>query len=113
VTVAACGIAPRRPRRAGPARRTDPPTDRGARGGTYLVDLADAEIDPRIIGLGTHRGVLFEILLAALGTTPAKLCFDHAIVATHTDAEGRWLVDERGAKHGPFALVVAARARTP
>lgn len=77
-------------------------------GGKYLVDLAYGEIDPHIIGLGTHRGVLFETLLAALRTTPAKLCFDHPIKGTHADAAGRWLVDARGATHGPFALVVAA-----
>jgi 2-polyprenyl-6-methoxyphenol hydroxylase-like FAD-dependent oxidoreductase len=77
-------------------------------GGKYLVDLPYGEIDPRIRGLGTHRGVLFETLLGALRGTTAELRFDHAIASTHADADGRWLVDQRGAKHGPFALVVAA-----
>lgn len=77
-------------------------------GGKYLIDLAYAEIDPRLFGLGTHRGLLFETLLAALQGTTADLRFDHAIAGTKVDGHGRWLVDLRGETHGPFDLVVAA-----
>jgi 2-polyprenyl-6-methoxyphenol hydroxylase-like FAD-dependent oxidoreductase len=77
-------------------------------GGRPLVDLAYADVDPRLVGLGTHRGVLFETLLSALRSTRAELRFDHAIKGTDADPSGRWLVDQRGQRHGPFDLVVAA-----
>jgi 2-polyprenyl-6-methoxyphenol hydroxylase-like FAD-dependent oxidoreductase len=76
--------------------------------GKPLVDLPYADVDPRLFGLGTHRGVLFETLLAALRTTAARLQFGDAIVATDADANGRWLVDDRKRRHGPYDLVVAA-----
>jgi 2-polyprenyl-6-methoxyphenol hydroxylase-like FAD-dependent oxidoreductase len=77
-------------------------------GNKPLVDLPYADVDPRLRGLGTHRGVLFETLLAALRTTSAKLHLGVDIQATDVDAAGRFLVDKRGERHGPFDLVIAA-----
>lgn len=76
--------------------------------GRPLVDLAYAEIDPRLVGLGIHRGVLFETLIAALRATTARLTCGVGIVRSDVDARGRWLVDEGGTRHGPYDLVIAA-----
>ena len=76
--------------------------------GKQLVDLPYADVDARLYGLGTHRGVLFETLLGALRATPATLHFGVHITGTEIDARGRWLLDKRGKRHGPFDLVVAA-----
>lgn len=78
------------------------------RGGRPLVDLAYADIDPRLHGLGTHRGVLFETLVAALRATAATLHVGTAITGTELVAGRRWLVDERADRHGPFELVIVA-----
>ena len=77
-------------------------------GGRPLVDLAYGDVDARLYGLGTHRGLLFETLLGALRQTPARLHFGDAIKSTHADASGRFVVDGRGRTHGPYELVVAA-----
>src|SRR5262245_34531140 len=77
------------------------------RGGRPLVDLAYAEIDPRLRGIGIHRGVLFETLFGAAREVAAIRC-DVAIASSAVDPAGRWLTDRRGDRHGPFDLVVAA-----
>jgi 2-polyprenyl-6-methoxyphenol hydroxylase-like FAD-dependent oxidoreductase len=76
--------------------------------GKLLLDLPYAQVDPRLYGLGTHRGVLFETLLAAVRATSATLRCGVHVVGTDADARGRWVVDDTGARHGPFELVVAA-----
>lgn len=76
--------------------------------GKPLIDLSYGDVDPRLFGLGTHRGVLFETLLDALRGAGAQLRCDTPIVTTDADAQGRWLVDNRRGRHGPFDLVVAA-----
>ena len=43
------------------------------KGGKYLVDLPYSIIDPRLYGLGIHRGVLFEVLFAAASAAGAKI----------------------------------------
>ncbi len=78
------------------------------RTGKVLVDLPYSDVDPGIYGLGLHRGVLFETLLAALRETTATLRCGVAVKTTDVDARGRWLVDAHGDRHGPFDLVVAA-----
>ncbi len=77
-------------------------------GGKLLIDLPYADVDPRLHGLGTHRGVLFETLLGAVRASSATLHLGVTITATDVDATGRWLVDDRGTRHGPFQLVIAA-----
>jgi 2-polyprenyl-6-methoxyphenol hydroxylase-like FAD-dependent oxidoreductase len=76
--------------------------------GKILVDLPYAMVDARLYGLGTHRGVLFQTLLDAVRTTSAKLHFGVGIKRSELAPEGRFLVDERDEKHGPFDLVIAA-----
>ncbi|MBA3503670.1 MAG: FAD-dependent monooxygenase [Myxococcota bacterium] len=80
--------------------------------GKPLIDLWYGDVDPRLYGLGTHRGVLFETLLGALQGEAVKLRFGIAIAGTDTNAQGRWLVDKQGHRYGPFDLVVAADGST-
>jgi 2-polyprenyl-6-methoxyphenol hydroxylase-like FAD-dependent oxidoreductase len=75
---------------------------------TTLVDLSYAEVHPRLTGLGIHRGVLFEQLLAGARAAGADVRCGVDIARSEADGRGRWLVDVAGAKHGPFDLVVAA-----
>ncbi len=78
-----------------------------SRGGRPLIDLAYAQVDPRLYGLGIHRGVLFETLFTAARHSATIHC-DVTIVASTVERGGRWLIDRRGQRHGPFDLVVAA-----
>lgn len=78
------------------------------RGGKPLVELPYADIDPSLRGLGVHRGVLFETLLAAVRTTSAVLHCGIGIASTELDARGRWLLDDSGQRLGPYDLVVVA-----
>jgi 2-polyprenyl-6-methoxyphenol hydroxylase-like FAD-dependent oxidoreductase len=78
------------------------------RSGKPLVDLPYADVEPRWYALGTHRGVLFEVLLSALRSTTATLHCGVEITGSDVDTHGRWLVDRRGRRHGPFDLVIAA-----
>jgi 2-polyprenyl-6-methoxyphenol hydroxylase-like FAD-dependent oxidoreductase len=76
--------------------------------GKPMVDLAYAEIDPTLYGIGIHRGALFETLLAEARTAGTTVHCGVHVVSTELDARGRWLVDERGERHGPYHLVIAA-----
>jgi 2-polyprenyl-6-methoxyphenol hydroxylase-like FAD-dependent oxidoreductase len=76
--------------------------------GKPVVDLDYAELDPRLHGIGVHRGTLFEVLLAALRTSGATLRIGVEIQGTELHGDDRWLVDAGRARHGPFDLVVAA-----
>jgi 2-polyprenyl-6-methoxyphenol hydroxylase-like FAD-dependent oxidoreductase len=51
--------------------------------------------------------VLFETLFGAARAVATIHC-DVAIASSTVDPRGRWLVDRRGQRHGPFDLVVAA-----
>jgi 2-polyprenyl-6-methoxyphenol hydroxylase-like FAD-dependent oxidoreductase len=77
------------------------------RGGRFLIDLEYAQVDPRLHGLGIHRGVLFETLFTA-AREAATIVTGVAITGSTLDRHGRWLVDHGGQRHGPFELVVAA-----
>jgi 2-polyprenyl-6-methoxyphenol hydroxylase-like FAD-dependent oxidoreductase len=76
--------------------------------GRAIVDLRYADLDPDLHGLGLHRGVLFEALLAAARAEPAiAIHCGVAIASTALAGDARWL--HAGAtRHGPFELVVAA-----
>ena len=76
------------------------------RGGKYLVDLPYADIDPRLYGLGIHRGVLFEVLFAAARAAGARITCGTKIVSRSPDR--RFLVDANGDQHGPYDLVICA-----
>lgn len=76
--------------------------------GKPIVDLPYAEIDPGLLGLGTHRGNLFASLFGALRASPAKVRCGIGITGSELAADRRVLVDEAGQRHGPYDLVVVA-----
>jgi len=78
------------------------------RGNRPLVALPYADIDPRLYGLGIHRGVLFETLFNAARTAGATIECGVAVVRSELSGGKRVLVDDRGTRHGPFDLVIAA-----
>src|SRR4051812_7508332 len=51
------------------------------RGGRPLVDIAYAQVDPRLHGIGIHRGVLFETLFGAARAVATIQC-DVAIASS-------------------------------
>ncbi|MFO0697070.1 MAG: NAD(P)/FAD-dependent oxidoreductase [Polyangiales bacterium] len=73
-------------------------------GGRLLFDLPYATRDPSLYGLGLHRGALFHVLYTAL--RPAGVTVELGVVAARVD--GAHVVDEAGARHGPYDLVVVA-----
>lgn len=77
--------------------------------GRPIVDLRYADLDPELYGLGLHRGVLFEALLAAARAEPQIALRCGVAIASTALADGaRWLLSDDGARHGPFEVVVAA-----
>jgi 2-polyprenyl-6-methoxyphenol hydroxylase-like FAD-dependent oxidoreductase len=75
-------------------------TDRGR----SLLDLRYADLHPLAHGIGIHRATLFDLLHGRLLKSPAKLVTGVEIV----DVDNVHLVEESGARHGPFDLIVAA-----
>ncbi len=77
--------------------------------GKPVVDLRYADVDPRLYGLGLHRGVLFETLLDAVkAQAGATLHTGVEIVAAPRDGARRVVQAKDGTRHGPYDLVVAA-----
>jgi 2-polyprenyl-6-methoxyphenol hydroxylase-like FAD-dependent oxidoreductase len=77
--------------------------------GRAIVDLRYADLDPDLHGLGLHRGVLFESLLAAVRAEPRIALHRGVAIASTELADGaRWLTDDAAIRHGPFDVVVAA-----
>lgn len=80
-----------------------------------LVDLTYASIGDDLFGVGLHRGVLFEALLAAVARQ-RKITVRNGIEIVDLARAGRpaegarasWLVDVQGGRHGPHELVVVA-----
>ena len=81
-----------------------------------LVDLSYASIGDDLFGVGLHRGVLFEALLAAVARE-RKVTLRNGIEIVdlaraertpHERSRASWLVDVHGEKHGPHELVVVA-----
>ena len=75
-------------------------TDRGR----SILDLRYADLHPLAHGVGIHRAILFDLLHGRLLKSPAKLVTGVEIV----DVDKTQLVEESGARHGPFDLIVAA-----
>jgi len=73
--------------------------------GRAVMDMRYAALDPRLAGVGLQRGALFAILAEA---------FDgHREVRAGTRIvelpdDGRMLLDDTGARHGPYDVVVVA-----
>lgn len=74
------------------------------RDGRVLFDLPYAAWGASLFGLGLHRGALFEALYGALPDAGVKVELD----VTATAVDDRYVVDARGARHGPFDLIVVA-----
>lgn len=64
------------------------------RGNRPLVALPYAEIDPRLYGLGNHRGVLFATLFRAARAAGATIECGVGVVRSERTATGRTLVDD-------------------
>ncbi len=76
--------------------------------GRPVVDLRYGEIGTAV-GLGVHRGVLFEALFAALGAEPGiALELGCDVERTEEEAGRRWVIDARGGRRGPHDLIVVA-----
>ncbi len=74
------------------------------RRGKTVFDLSYAAHDPRLFGLGLHRGALFSALYGAL--EPAGV---HILLGTEvTRIEADFLYDASGQRHGPYDLTVVA-----
>lgn len=79
--------------------------------GRVVVDLRYADVDPRLVGYGLHRGVLFTALLGAATAEPGvqvRLGVDVVAAPATAGGDGRWVVDRAGERHGPYPLVVVA-----
>ncbi len=73
--------------------------------GRAVMDMRYAELDARLFGLGLQRGALFALLASAWPDAHRVRCGTRIVAA---DAAAGWLDDERGERHGPFDLVIAA-----
>jgi 2-polyprenyl-6-methoxyphenol hydroxylase-like FAD-dependent oxidoreductase len=78
-----------------------------------LVDLSYASIADDLFGVGLHRGVLFEALLAAV-TGEKGITVRNGVEIVDLARAGSprerasWFVDAQGGRHGPHELVVVA-----
>jgi 2-polyprenyl-6-methoxyphenol hydroxylase-like FAD-dependent oxidoreductase len=74
-----------------------------------VVDIAYADVDERLFGIGLHRGVLFEALFdAARAEARVEVRLGLEIVSSERDGEGQVVIDASGTRHGPHAIVVVA-----
>ena len=73
-------------------------------GGRDVLDLSYADLDPRLFGIGLHRGALFEVLVEAMRAEGVPLRAGIDVEAI----DGRHLVDAGGGRHGPYDLVIVA-----
>lgn len=73
-----------------------------------IVDLPYAEIHHALVGLGTHRGNLFQTLFAAMRASGATVRCGAHVASTDTTDAGRHLVLADGERCGPYDLVIAA-----
>jgi 2-polyprenyl-6-methoxyphenol hydroxylase-like FAD-dependent oxidoreductase len=81
-----------------------------------IVELAYETVEPGLFGLGVHRGVLFEALLAAVRREPLATLRTGVELVDLAPAERRergsprswWLIDADRERHGPHELVVVA-----
>lgn len=82
--------------------------------GRTVLDLAYADLAPGLLGLGVHRGALFEALRTALEHAAIPVHAATRVTGLARDGARPVLVDESGERYGPFDLVVAADgARSP
>lgn len=70
--------------------------------GHCVLDLRYGDLDPRLHGLGLHRGALFSLLFERLKRAPATLTTGFEV----TSIAGTTLATADGRKAGPFDLVL-------
>jgi 2-polyprenyl-6-methoxyphenol hydroxylase-like FAD-dependent oxidoreductase len=103
---------------------TGPVLDRGARvdrlycataEGRTVLDLVYGDLAPGLCGIGLHRGVLFATLFDAVRASSARLeCGVSVARLCGVPGGSVGIVDDHGARHGPFDLVAVcdgARSR--
>ena len=77
-----------------------------------LVDLSYLSVGEDLFGVGLHRGVMFEALLAAVQREPITLRKGVEIVdlerAEAASGRASWFVDVNRGRHGPHELVIVA-----
>lgn len=78
--------------------------------GRVVLDVAYADLDPALHGIGIHRASLFDALFAALSTEPGIAVVTDVAIAGCERGEGRrpMLQDDAGRKHGRYDLVIDA-----
>ncbi|MFO0727269.1 MAG: NAD(P)/FAD-dependent oxidoreductase [Myxococcota bacterium] len=78
-------------------------------GGRAVLELAYRDLDPRLFGLGIHRGALFRLLYQAARAEPGVQLRLGVEVASCPEVQGgRRILDAEGRPLGDYPLVIAA-----
>ncbi len=75
--------------------------------GRRIVDLSYDALDPTWFGIGVHRGVLFESLIASAHAADVTLRTGVDVDGLGRDGDGRWVLSA-DVRHGPHDLVIVA-----
>lgn len=76
--------------------------------GRTVFDLAYADLEPGLFGLGVHRGVVFGELHRAAQESGVNLRCGVTGASVHRAADGVSVQDAAGERHGPFDLLVCS-----
>jgi 2-polyprenyl-6-methoxyphenol hydroxylase-like FAD-dependent oxidoreductase len=76
--------------------------------GKTMLRTRFADFEPGCRAYGVHRGVLFQALYDDLRTTGAEVRLGCEAIAREVRAEGVFLLDAWGGRHGPFDFTLAA-----
>lgn len=76
--------------------------------GATVFDIRYNDLKPHLFGLGIHRGSLFHLLYEEVQRLNVKIVTSCEIVATRLTGNKRFIVDNAGADHGGFDLVIDA-----
>ena len=75
--------------------------------GRRIVDLSYDALDPTWFGIGVHRGVLFESLIASVHGAGVTVRTGVDVDGLGRDGDGRWVLSA-DVRHGPHDLVIVA-----
>jgi 2-polyprenyl-6-methoxyphenol hydroxylase-like FAD-dependent oxidoreductase len=76
--------------------------------GRTVLELAYADLEPGLFGLGLHRGALFSALHRGVQAAGVELRCGVWVTGLRREREGVILADSDDESHGPFDLVVVA-----